>query len=618
MFSVPIRQTELKISIIVLITIILLFFLLTGSKNNLLEINSAETTIPPTIWSEDDLFMLNGFWEFFPGKYIPTNYNGSGEKLIVPGTWESAFYDEDSANKGFGSYRLRLKLPISGAYGMKVSDIANSCAIYINGKLEYSRGDPGTSEALSEPGYTTGRFFFDAEVRDIEIVIHVSNFNDEMGGITESIILGNSSAIDYYHQTSLTLQMLLLGAMLILFLLNHAMYYISDKEKLWLFLSLLSLAVSIRIIATGEIFLGRILSTLNWYIYTRVENLIFCLSGIILADFYYNRFNWLASKRLISIVKIISGLFAILVLALPLTILELVFPIYKVVAVSLMFILILTLIKASIRKEDGAFLSLSVLIIFMISLVIDGMYRSNVIDSTYALLAIPLAEIVFNFIQGLWILFEEKNELYIQKIEKEQENSQLKLQEDDLKKENLDLFRKVIIDPQTELLNHRNLELKFESGEGSAPDEETTIITIDILNLKEFKEELGRKSIDSIVKWFAGTLIRSARKKDHIYRISDNEFAIIMNESEIAVSKFIAKKLENSIAKVNLNDLLINQIDIHPSYLKEKQLLCRIGISIKPRGVRLSLEELLQRSEYAMRSVHIEGQHSSGYQFYKE
>ncbi|MDF2718129.1 MAG: response regulator, partial [Paenibacillus sp.] len=93
---------------------------------------------------------LDGEWEFYPNTLLMP-HNGvvpdSGAKgsfIQVPGEWNSALSPSAPTAYGFGTYRLRIALDQAPGqtFGIRITDLPTSSALYVNGKLRASSGQP--------------------------------------------------------------------------------------------------------------------------------------------------------------------------------------------------------------------------------------------------------------------------------------------------------------------------------------------------------------------------------------------------------------------------------------------------------------------------------------------
>ncbi|HEY4599747.1 MAG TPA: ATP-binding protein [Cerasibacillus sp.] len=179
-------------------------------------------------WTFTDKYtvLLDGEWEFFPNKFINPNNSAKHVKteepsyITVPGSWK----DELDSHIGHGTYRLKIILPDNGEmmHGLRIEEITNAAQIYINGRKISDYGTPGTSRDTSIGKRGPRLAFFPVNQNEIDIIIHVSNYDLPFrGGITDSIKIGTETAIIKEDHRSQNFQL----AVFIVYLL-HSVYAI--------------------------------------------------------------------------------------------------------------------------------------------------------------------------------------------------------------------------------------------------------------------------------------------------------------------------------------------------------------------------------------------------------
>ena len=186
--------------------------------------------------------VLNGQWEFYPSEFIwefdkildKTTY------LQVPGDWDEAF--DESSDRGFkyGTYRLRILLGDNHpkSLSMRIEKISNASKFYINGKLMGEAGIPSQFFDSHKAFKVPYRIDIEPDHNVLDIVIHNSNHLSK-GGITRSIRLGESSAIDRFIHTSIGSQFLLIIVLLINSFYSLSLYLLGIKNKGLIYSSLL-------------------------------------------------------------------------------------------------------------------------------------------------------------------------------------------------------------------------------------------------------------------------------------------------------------------------------------------------------------------------------------------
>lgn len=139
---------------------------------------------------------LNGEWEFFPGEFIePFQASAAGGQYMkTPSSWDLSSGKGDGS-KGFGSYRLLVKVKEDGLYAIKTNTIRSSARIYLNGDEAISLGVPSRDPDSYSPESRFCEGFVASQDGEIEIVVQVANYLFQHGGILKPIRFGTPGSI---------------------------------------------------------------------------------------------------------------------------------------------------------------------------------------------------------------------------------------------------------------------------------------------------------------------------------------------------------------------------------------------------------------------------------------
>lgn len=180
---------------------------------------------------------LDGEWVFYPNAFLNpeleerTGTNQKQDFISLPGGWNEFSNDDTQIN--FGTYKLKILLPSDNdqLYGMRIRDIATSASVYVNGSLISQVGQPAQSASQYKSKLGTYKSLFHANQNEVEMIIHVANYEEAYeGGITRPIKFGAGEAIYNEVNLSKTLQLLVALIMII-----HSLYafglYLMGKHK---------------------------------------------------------------------------------------------------------------------------------------------------------------------------------------------------------------------------------------------------------------------------------------------------------------------------------------------------------------------------------------------------
>ena len=108
-------------------------------------------------FSQSGPIKLDGEWEFYWNQLLyPKDFQSSPKAdgyMLVPSAWSGYVGNNQLTDKGFATYRLRVRLGDEPVYmGIKTVSIRMSYRMFIDGTLVLSSGNPASSP---QAGYVT-------------------------------------------------------------------------------------------------------------------------------------------------------------------------------------------------------------------------------------------------------------------------------------------------------------------------------------------------------------------------------------------------------------------------------------------------------------------------------
>lgn len=115
---------------------------------------------------------------------------------------------------------------------------------------------------------------------------------------------------------------------------------------------------------------------------------------------------------------------------------------------------------------------------------------------------------------------------------------------ENLKKELKETLRKDLL---TEVFNRTYLEeiLEREIGEKRRYKIPLSIVLVDIDNFKQINQNYGRTTGDKVLKQFGKFLIENTRMVDMVFRVEDDNFIILLPNTNIEGATVVSKKIRN-------------------------------------------------------------------------
>lgn len=391
---------------------------------------------------------LRGHWLFYRDAFVaPTADSPSAAEptlIRTPATWGSAA--PDYRDQGYGTYRLRILLSdndVGRTLGLYLPSIASAYDLYINGAKLASAGAIGTSRADMKPSAMPQTLYFVADSHALDVVVHVSNFNQRKGGMWSEMKLGTAAQIAKEREHR-TLFQTFIASGLLLIGIYHIGYYFYRREKSTLYFGLASLCLFLRNILVGEMLAVQMFPALPWELLVKLEYTSVFVGISFLLLYFYHLYNSHLHRT-------VSYGLALLMIGISLPIAWLPARIYTqwlngYLLILLLLVLYITfgLVRAAYRRYPGARMNLLVGLIFLSTVLNDIFYYTFWIDTIDL---VTLGLFLFIFTQMFMLArkfasaFTEAEKL---KIELETYNAQLE----------------TIVESRTKALHRSNLKLK--------------------------------------------------------------------------------------------------------------------------------------------------------------
>ncbi|MFZ5988390.1 MAG: ATP-binding protein [Bacillota bacterium] len=394
--------------VFVIILILLTIIINTGhlhASNKIFQIKNGRFDLTELDFTKGESVKLDGRWQFFWNQLIePNGFSKSfaDEKGIffpVPGYWDKNSTNTQKFNtKGYATYRLVIETNSKDTLlALRIPRILSAYKLWVNGKLMTSCGkvarDSANSVGQSKPSYIV--FYNDRD--NIEIVLQVSNFVENRGGIIGTFLLGDSTTILKGRDKQIMTDMFIFGYIFIMACYHLILFIFRRKEISSLFLGLSCIFTGIRAITSGEHVLLQ-LFYINESTFFRLVYINAALGATAFLTFFYTLYLHEFSRKLLKVFYIFN-LGSILFIA----IVGANTPANLILFIECVWIFeglyaIYAIISALVHRRQGAFIILSGTIIFILTLIND-ILRTELIVNTPALS--PMGLSVFILAQSI-------------------------------------------------------------------------------------------------------------------------------------------------------------------------------------------------------------------------
>lgn len=434
-------------------------------------------------FAKDDIYALNGEWEFYWQKaYSPQDFTSDKdlpEKSIisVPSVWHE-LPETNNEHVGYATYRLKILLPQDPPrLGMNFRQLATSANIFINGKLIESMGTFSTDKksAVAHPQVVNLEFFAPPS-NEIELLIQISNYdNFWSNGLAEPVLIGNHLAIRTTHNRIGSLELFFIGIFLIFSFYHFVLYFYYRSDLSNLLFALLTLDVGIRVLVAGERVITKIFPSMPYIQYIRLEYISWYIGAPLVLHFLMHLFRYFEFRKYIYFIYAVNLGFVAFALIAPPIYMTRAMVLFQIIFSLQMLSAFLILGKGWRDKAYGArILFLSLLFTFL-ALVYDMLNASGAIPKTGFSLA-PIGIALFFYGQIAVLVYRFYNAFHkAATLTDELQTENMSLLQMDTRKDEFLLRSSAELKPSLKIIHSLSKYMLDEEKESSASEEKQNL-----------------------------------------------------------------------------------------------------------------------------------------------
>jgi len=353
----------------------------------------------------DGIVKLDGEWEFYWQQLLePTDFRDGKQPstvdyFTVPSKWNAYKSTEIRPGEGYATYRLNIKFDEPARYlTLKIPDVTTAYKLYINGELVSSVGIVGKGLADSKPKSLPQIVSFYTDRQDIELIIQVSNFAYQKGGIKSSLQLGLEQAGNKLRDKQMGFELFILGSISIMAVYHFGLYLLRRKDKPAFYFGLFCLLIAIRGITNGEILIMAIFPAIEWELLLKIEYLSYYLAVPVFVKFIYHLYAAQTSPDRTNYLMLVSLVFSGAVMLTPVKYFAQTLTGYNLITVLACLYTSIMLIRAMKNRQDGAGYFVLGVFIFLGTVVNDILFAQGMITTGEI---VPVGLFIFVFFQAL-------------------------------------------------------------------------------------------------------------------------------------------------------------------------------------------------------------------------
>ena len=350
---------------------------------------------------------LSGDWEFYWNTLLtPESFKTDTFSNVSyfkwPGLWNGHIINGQKLNgQGYATHRLRVLLPPGQeSLKIKLNRVETAYKLWANGVIISEVGKVGTSRSTMEPDWLPVSKEIQITSDTLELVMQISNFKHRKGGIAHNLLLGTPEALDNETSRLIIFDMFIISVMLIMGLYYFSIFWLRKVERAHLYFSLVLIFSAIFTLFTGEILMKFFFPHGDWNLFLKLNFIANVLRVGAFALFMYELSPANINKKVVYVFSGIAIAHALFVIVTP--------PyIYTHSLFLFMFNVALTviycvygMIKATLKKEEGAFFSILGLFILFGTIANDMLHELAII---HTLMLIPIGLFSFIFFQSFML-----------------------------------------------------------------------------------------------------------------------------------------------------------------------------------------------------------------------
>ncbi|MBP1989978.1 ATP-binding protein [Paenibacillus eucommiae] len=321
---------------------------------------------------------LNGEWEIYWNQLLEPQDFISGKPpmtgyIKIPRSWEG--YEVEGrplTTHGYATFRLQVHMSDhSQPKALQTIRLSTAYRMWVNGEMVGSSGIVGKSKEEMKAVVVPKLIHLNHMDGDMEIIIQISNFVHRKAGIFDPIKMDTYTALFNEMNLDLSVEMLLIGSMIIMGLYHMVLFSMLRKNRSSLYFGIICLLLAIKTSSHGQTFFAILLPNIQWEYLIKMEYLGFLCSAPMFVLFVHANFPDEMSRLLRKIFIALGVLITSFISVSPISIYLSFASMYQIYAVLTMCFLMYVILKAIARGRDGAVLTAIGGLLFSLSVIND-------------------------------------------------------------------------------------------------------------------------------------------------------------------------------------------------------------------------------------------------------
>jgi len=473
------------------------------------------------------LYPLCGEWKF-------QSEDNRDMFLSVPGGWE----EKAGYNIGRGIYYLTILNDhrMGGEAALLLPKLNQNIRVYVNGRLAFD------SISVGSTILRFNRSIIPLPTdRDVKIIILVDNSYYSMGGMHHAILYGPYNRVLQYKYRNMIKEAAISGILFFMFLYNLFLFLSRYSERSSFYLAFLSLVFAFRGLLSGEVIAEMMFPRIHIGHIARLDIALIYLGILFILFFIRNVFAFQKRRirRIINILALAGGLFALfsLVLPLPLVSSSVFFLYFYGLAV---FTFSLYLIARRIGKENS-----DALIIFIGGVLFMILVGADIYSINRGVIMRELTQpgVLLFLLSDFLVVTRKFGRSYLQadklsrelEVEVARQTKELKQLSRTDSLTGINNRRRFMELGQREILIHQRKERPL------------SLLMMDLDHFKKVNDRFGHSVGDKALVVMVGLCQEEIRQSDILGRLGGEEFALILPETDLRRAREIAERIRSRL-----------------------------------------------------------------------
>ncbi|BAH07548.1 sensor histidine kinase [Clostridium kluyveri] len=329
---------------------------------------------------DNDIIILQGKWEFYPYEFRTSNFEPINY-IDVPNQWNNYTYNGRKMNTyGCGTYRLRLKVPEKGLYCLKINFISSAYKLIINNEKIIVNGAVNNSYVNEIPSWKLRVVPFYTQSKDIEIIIQVSNYHHNKGGIINNIVFGRFNVVDNIASINMIKSALIIGVFAGLGFYLLLLYKLESRKYTYMYLALFCISSIILESILDVNIIYYVFKNISFNVISKLEYLSYMGINISLQLFIKSIYPNESNRSSFILINLINFIYLGLIILTPIKIFGYSDVIYMTILIVNCLAAMITLVKSIFKKRKFAWLLLIGIAGMIFTTIVDILYTNNYVN----------------------------------------------------------------------------------------------------------------------------------------------------------------------------------------------------------------------------------------------